>query len=857
MNQQRHFRRHEVPRIYAYSEDNHRNIPWDNGQGAGLLKIGYTTRNVEQRIAEQFGVARPGSQPWKLELSEPATTDTGEGFTDKDVHTILRSMGRQQIRNDQGVLTEYFACTVDDVHAAITHLRTGQTINQAGRTADFGMRPEQQQAVNNTADYFHAYPKAKRGHAPKYLWNAKMRFGKTFATYQLARKMGWKHILVLTYKPAVEDAWRTDLAEHVDFAGWQFISRAGVHDGTMWHEGAGFEKIDETRPIIWFASFQDVRGRNGNNPKERHEELYLLDWDCVVLDEYHFGSWNEASRDLYDEEKSEATDPDGFDEKDFEDELKLDVNHYLYLSGTPFRSLANGEFQEDQVYTWTYDREQDAKSRWAEEDGPNPYAELPTMTLITYRLPQEVREVAAEGDLDEFDLNAFFHATKTTQDGQTAYRFTHEEAVQRWLDLLRGQYKPWDPHNAGGSLPPVPYADAALRANLQHSFWLLPSIAACEAMGEMLARNENAFYNSDYKIIVAAGPKAGTGLAALEPVKQAMTGNPLQTRTITLSCGKLTTGVTVPAWSGIFMLKNLSSPESYFQAAFRVQSPWTIKRVDPEEGRVRHIVKHQCYVFDFDPNRALKLVTSYATQLDTGPQSSMERQVERFVRFLPVLAFDGSQMVELDARELLDFAVTGTAATLLARQWQSARLVNITTSSLERLLAHPDLLERLEEIESFRNLRDNIVKTISSERELKKTKREKGKDLSKKEKKEITEEEKKNRTFRQELRENLLKFAVRLPIFMYLTDAREEKLIDLIQEVEPALFRRVTNLTKEDFKLLCDLGVFNGDTMNDAVFAFRRFEMASLEYAGNAPENLHYGGWDSYATREDIEDGRV
>jgi hypothetical protein len=856
MSEQRAFRRHDIPRIYAYSEDTHRNTPWDDGQGVGLLKIGYTTRSVEERIAEQFGVARPGAQPWHLELSEEATTDHGHSFTDKDVHRLLRGLGRQQIRNDAGQLTEYFACTVDDVHAAINQLRTGQTASSTGRNATFAMRPEQQQAVEQAADHFATYSKKKMGQAPKYLWNAKMRFGKTFATYQLARKMGWTRILVLTYKPAVEDAWRTDLAEHHDFDGWQFISRAGVHDGNTWHEKAGFEKIDETRPIVWFASFQDVRGRNGNAPKERHEEIYLADWDCVVLDEYHFGAWNEASRDLYDEEKDEVSPAEEFDEKDFEDAVKLSVNHYLYLSGTPFRSLANGEFQDDQVYTWTYDREQDAKSRWDSEQGANPYAELPTMTLVTYRLPQEVREVVAEGDLDEFDLNAFFHATKTTEDGHTRYRFTHEESVQKWLDLLRGQYKPWDPHNASGALPPVPYADAALRANLQHSLWLLPSIAACEAMGQLLAQPQNAFY-SDYKIIVAAGTKAGTGLAALEPVKRAMTGNPLKTRTITLSCGKLTTGVTVPAWTGIFMLKNLSSPESYFQAAFRVQSPWTVRSVDPEAGQVKHIIKHQCYVFDFDPNRALKLVTSYATQLDTGPKTSMERQVEQFVRFLPVLAFDGSRMIPLDARELLDFAVTGTAATLLARQWQSARLVNITTASLERLLSHPDLLERLEEIEAFRNLRENISKTITSERELKKTKRERGKDLSKKEKKEISEEDKKNRTFRQELRDNLLKFAVRLPIFMYLTDAREEKLVDLIQEVEPGLFRRVTNLTKEDFALLCELGVFNETTMNDAVFAFRRFEMASLEYAGNAPENIHYGGWDSYATREDLETGAV
>jgi hypothetical protein len=842
-----------VPRIYAYSTDTYRNTPWQDGTGEGYLKVGYTERRVEDRIEEQFGVAQPVARPWTLELSEPATDDQGSSFTDKAVHRILREMGRRQIVNNAGVTTEFFECTVEDVQAAIRQLRSGVPA-VAGNRDSFGMRREQQDAVDVTDAYYRQYPKSMTGRAPRFLWNAKMRFGKTFTTYQLAQKMGWTKVLVLTYKPAVEDAWRTDLTGHTDFAGWQFISRAGVHDGTVWHAGAGFELIDESRPFVWFASFQDVRSRDGAVPKERHEELYLADWDCVVLDEYHFGAWNDASRDLYDEERDETYGPDDFDEVDFEADMKLSVDHYLYLSGTPFRSLANGEFTEDQIFTWTYDREQRAKQQWRDEDGPNLYSELPTMKLLTYRLPQEIREVAAEGELDEFDLNAFFHATKSREDGRTVYRFTHAESVNKWLDLLRGQYHAWDPHVTGVVRPPIPFQDIDLREALQHSLWLLPSIAACEAMGQLLAAHP--FYRG-YKVIVAAGTRAGTGLAALEPVKREMTANPLMTHTITLTCGKLTTGVTVPAWTGIFMLKNLSSPESYFQAAFRVQSPWAVTRVDPKLGEVRHIIKRDCYVFDFDPNRALKLVSDYATQLDTTGTASMERQVEEFLNFLPVLAFNGSEMVELDARSLLDFAVTGTASAMLARQWQSARLVNITTSSLERLLAHPEVLARLEQLESFRNLRENIVKTISSERELKKTKRERGGDLSPREKKEVTDEEKKNRTFRQELRDNLLKFAVRLPIFMYLTDAREEKLVDLISQVEPALFQRVTNLTTSDFKLLCEIGVFNATTMNDAVFAFRRFEMASLEYAGNAPMNLFYGGWDAHATRDDLISGTV
>lgn len=244
--------------------------------------------------------------------------------------------------------------------------------------------------------------------------------------------------------------------------------------------------------------------------------------------------------------------------------------YYLYLSGTPFRALNSGEFIEDQIYNWTYSDEQRAKENW-QGDG-NPYAALPRMVMMTYRIPDSIRQIAMQGEFNEFDLNVFFSAKGKGTDA----RFVYENEVQKWLDLIRGAYLETsvDDLKLGAKKPAMPYADVRLLNVLQHTLWFLPNVASCYAMKNLLMQKQNTFYH-DYTINVCAGTGAGIGAAALEPVLKSMR-DPLESKTITLSCGKLTTGVTVKPWTGIFMLRNLSSPETYFQAAFRVQSPWEI-----------------------------------------------------------------------------------------------------------------------------------------------------------------------------------------------------------------------------------------------------------------------------------------
>ncbi len=816
-----------TPTIYAYAST--------HPDHKGLLKVGYTERKAAERIAEQFPA---GMTPYTIALIEPAMRADGTSFTDRDVHRHLLA---RKIRRETN---EWFRCTVKDVQAAILAVRD-RIANVEDRTLSFGMRPEQAEAVERTADYFRRAAKEQKGHTPHFLWNAKMRFGKTFAAYQLAKKMGWKKVLVMTFKPAVVHAWAEDLKLHKDFEGWQFVTRPG--GGGMDHDDA-----DPKKPIVCFGSFQDFLQRDRLGAiKARNEWVHETKWDCVILDEYHFGAWRENAKGLFGADEQDEGELAGEfttkDEEAFDESiLPIETRHYLYLSGTPFRALASGEFIEEQIYNWTYSDEQRAKRDW-KGPGPSPYAQLPRLVLMTYQLPDELRQVAEGGEFNEFDLNEFFRA-----DGnETNAKFEHENEVQKWLDLIRGGYKgaTVDDLKLGKDKPPLPFSDARLMGVLNHTFWFLPSVASCHAMANLLAAKQNAFYH-DFKVVVAAGAGAGIGAEALPPVLEAM-DDPLNSKTITLSCGKLTTGVTVRPWTGLLMLRKCSSPETYFQSAFRVQSPWTVC----DENHNEVIVKPECYVFDFAPNRALRQITDYGSRLATD-DTTPEQRVGELVGFLPVLAYDGSAMRQLDAEAILDIATAGTSATLLAKRWESVLLVNVDDGTLNRLMNDQKAMDALMAIEGFRNLNQDLETIINRSEQIKDAKRQvaEGDELSAKEKRELTEAEKQRKSLRKEVQEKLIKFAARIPVFMYLTDYREQRLRDVITKIEPRLFQKVTGLTTADFERLVGLGVFNAALMNDAVWKFRRYEDASLRYMGvSKQQGLDVGLWDTALTEEDFQ----
>lgn len=815
------------PKIYAYQDS--------NPEYDGLLKVGFTTQEVKDRVAQQYPTVRPGGAPYQIVMEERAVWNDGGSFTDHDIHRYLRKKG---FTNPAG---EWFQCSVDDVKAAVLAVREGIE-NEDNRTLDFAMRPEQQEAVEKAAAYFRSFKNENPRQTPHFLWNAKMRFGKTFAAYQLAKKMGWKKILVLTFKPAVQNAWEEDLASHIDFQGWQFVSRGGL----------GEADVDPDSPVVCFGSFQDYLGKNAaGGIKAKNEWVHATNWDCVIFDEYHYGAWRETAKELFEAEDNKEVkfaEGDGLDYFD-EDNMPITTGSYLYLSGTPFRAIASGEFIEEQIYNWTYSDEQRAKEEWKGDN--NPYAALPRMVMLTYQLPDAIREIAMQGEFDQFDLNVFFYATG---EGDFA-AFKYKNEVQKWLDLIRGAYNETAVANLklAAEKPPMPFSDARLLGLLSHTFWFLPSVAACHAMRNLLLERQNQFYHKDYNIIVAAGSKAGIGVDALPPVMDAME-NPLESKSITLSCGKLTTGVSVKPWSGILMLRNISSPETYFQAAFRVQTPWTVKNPDSLSPTKQEIMKQECYVFDFAPNRALKQVADYSCRLNVE-ETNPEKKVEEFIHFLPVLAYDGSSMKQIDAAGVLDMAMSGTTATLLARRWESALLVNVDNNTLHRLMNNEAAMEALMKIEGFRNLNQEIETIINKSESVKKAKQEANeRDLTKKEKKQLSQEEKEYTKARKKIQEKLIKFATRIPIFMYLTDHRERCLKDVVTQLEPGLFKKVTGLTIADFELLVSLGVFNSALMNDAVYKFKRYEDASLEYTGiNRHSGDDVGLYDTVITAEEFE----
>ena len=798
------------PTIYAYEDT--------NPQYKGLLKIGYTTIDAKTRVAQQYPIIKPGALPYKIVFEASAMRNEGSAFTDRDVHRCLTKKG---LKNPDG---EWFACTINDIKAVILEIKTGIK-NEESRTLDFAMRPEQREAVDKTIRYFKSFKKENKDKTPHFLWNAKMRFGKTFASYQLAKQMGWTKILVLTFKPAVQNAWDEDLQTHIDFKGWQFISRNGLH----------FEDADKKKPIVCFGSFQDYLGKNEvGGIKARNEWVHTTNWDCVIFDEYHYGAWRENAKELFEAEgKKELEFGEGQASEYFEEgNMPITTNAYLYLSGTPFRAISSGEFIEEQIYNWTYSDEQKAKENW--KGNPNPYASLPRMVMLTYKLPDSIREIAMSGEFNEFDLNVFFSAEG---EGKKA-KFNYENEVQKWLDLIRGSFAETTIDNLklGAKKPALPFSHAPLLNVLSHTFWFLPTVASCHAMSNLIGQKQNKFYH-DYNVIVAAGISAGIGVEALPPVFAAME-DPLKTKTITLSCGKLTTGVSVKPWTGIFMLRNSSSPETYFQAAFRVQTPWTIKNPDSKSPNKEEIIKQECYVFDFAPDRALRQIADYSCSLNVT-ESNPEKKVEEFIHFLPVLAYDGSSMKQIDAAGILDMAMSGTTATLLARRWESSLLVNVDNATLQRLMNSKEAMEALMNIEGFRTLNQDISTIINKSESVTKTKKEANeRPLSVNEKKELTDAEKEFKSKRKEIQEKLIKFATRIPVFMYLTDYRERSLKDVITQLEPGLFKKVTNLNVKDFELLESLGIFNSSLMNGAVFNFKRYEDASLEYTGI---NKHYG----------------
>ena len=795
--------------IYAYTHEGNKHAWSRHGgqRGDFWIKVGQTKKLGLDRIKEQLRTPFPDLKGVTVLFhSEEALKPDGSTFTDLDVHAELRRAGIS------GAGGEWFEATPEEVRGAVVALQTGNPFS-ATRTQNFGLRPEQKRAVQETAAYFRGYS----GQAPKYLWNAKMRFGKTFTTYQLAREMGWTKILVLTYKPAVRSAWRDDLLNHVDFVDWKFIDSAVP-------SGEADTILDSDAPLVWFASFQDVTGRDANgNVKEKNQSIHLTDWDCIVIDEFHFGASTATARELYDPQDKDLLDyaqllerasdenEDSFDVVESPDDFGLQTKFHLHLSGTPFKAIAKGDYSEDQIFNWTYIDEQREKVNWASAAGKNPYEALPQLQMYTYTMGNVASQIADDTEFYGFDLNTFFKAKKS----EDKFIFERPADVLAFLDLIRGK-KNLEQGIAEGNKAPFPYEAEIFAGGVKNAIWYLYDVAACEAMAELLKEHQ---YFSKYTIYVAAGTKAGVGASALPPFNKALKEGIQAGKdgSITLTCGKLMTGVTVPEWSSIFMLRSLKAPESYFQAAFRVQSPWVANN---------QVKKQTCFIFEFDPNRALGLVALYGTELSnnaTEPGVTQASVLGELINFLPIFAIDGGQMERLNTESILEWAHGGVTSNSLAKKWKSSDLYNLNSSTMTDLLADEELMKELEQIEDFRNIRELAEKIVTTTEKLKRTKREGGTKAEQAKPKSIIQEKRKS------IRDKLKKVSAKVLIFMYLTDFREERLMHVVESLDTELFLRSTGLSLEGFRKLNKVGVFNESQMNDAIQKYRYFEQKSIE----------------------------
>lgn len=640
------------PQIYAYT------LP-DYSDREGWVKIGYTERNnVDDRIKEQTKTAAIDLQYLKL-WSAPAKFESGNSwFKDKQFHTYLR----KHKNIEQDFPTEWFFYNGNPYKSRsdFNDFISG-VYEQVKDTLDYQLRSEQNEAVERALEC------SKKGVENEFLWNAKPRFGKTLSAYDLARKLNANKVLIVTNRPAIANSWFDDFEK---FIAWQtdfvFVStsdslknrRALTRDEYL----DQIARVDGKSSFVAFISLQDLKGAISFGGKyDKLKWVKDIEWDMLVIDEAHEG---------VDTFKTDIA----FD--------NISRNFTLHLSGTPFKAVASGKFNEDEIFNWTYADEQYAKATWNNPDVNNPYEKLPQLNLFSYQMSEMITDKVNQGAKIEggnvdyaFDLNEFF---KTNDSG----KFIHEADVKKWLDTLSCNDK-------------YPFSTKEFRDELKHTFWLLNWVASAKALQKLL-KSHPIFKN--YEIILAAGDGRGHDSEqvsfekSIDRVKQAIEDHE---KTITLSVGQLTTGITIPEWSAVLMLSNLQSPSLYMQAAFRAQNPWEY------EVNKQMYQKKNAYVFDFAPERTLMIYEEFANNLcrktvnGGGTSEDRVENIKQLLNFFPVIAEDSNgQMIELDATQVLTIPKTIKAKEVVRRGFMS----NLLFQNISGIFASSEAREILDQL---------------------------------------------------------------------------------------------------------------------------------------------------------------
>ena len=597
---------HVVPMIYAYTTP-------EIARHNGWTKIGYTEQSIEKRLEQQ---AHTIDVEYHEEWRGNAIFDDGSGtrFTDKDFHAYLRKLG---VEGKKG--TEWFHITGSASRGHFYDFRAnGGILKQLDGTIPYTLRAEQDDAVCKTVEY------AKAHEEGEFLWNAKPRFGKTLSVYDFCKRIGATNVLIVTNRPAIANSWYSDYEKFIgQESGYLFVSTTDSLKGKTFvlsrQEYLDAIENEIGDKCIEFISLQDLKGSiHFGGEHEKLREVRDMNWDVLVIDEAHEGVDTYKTDVAFDHIKRKFT---------------------LHLSGTPFKALANDKFLDDAIYNWTYADEQRAKRDWVSEDGTsNPYATLPKLNMLTYQMSEIVRDeleqgVEINGETEEyaFDLNIFFE----TKNGE----FVHDSSVDRFLHAMTTQ-------------PKFPFSTEELRNELKHTFWLLNRVESAKALAKKL-KSHPIF--KDYEIVLAAGDGKLTeeeeNKKSFDRVTEAIRKHE---KTITLSVGQLTTGITIPEWSAVLMLSNIKSPALYMQAAFRAQNPCLFKFGS------KHYRKQNAYVFDFDPARTLTIYESFANDLcaetsdGRGDSDTRKEHIRELLNFFPVIGEDEQgEMVELDAEKVL------------------------------------------------------------------------------------------------------------------------------------------------------------------------------------------------------------
>lgn len=654
-------------KIYAYSLPS---VP----DHKGCIKVGETVRDVEKRIREQLATA--GLTP-NIHFTKKAQKSNGEWFHDKDLHKyfILNKVEKKDFGTGAD---EWFyfngnpelAEELTDKFIALDY--DGIQIDK--NRFEYKLRKEQSEAVEKTLEYY-----KQTDNRREFLWNAKPRFGKTLTAYDFIRKIKGLQFLIVTNRPAIANSWFDDFEK---FISWQepnlkFVSDSSALQGKAITRKAYIEMLlNKDYSSIYFISLQDLKGAKVfGGQYEKYRWISELNWDLVIIDEAHEGV------DTYKTDKAFS---------------KIKRKFTLHLSGTPFKAIASQKFSESQIYNWSYLDEQAAKNNWNELVGSNPYQSLPVLNLFTYQMSKLIEDKALQGTvIDEninvdyaFDLNEFFKVDKD--------RFIYEADVERFLDNL--------------SSNKFPFSLDTHRNELKHTFWLLNRVDSVKAL-EKLLKKHPVFKN--YELVIAAGDGISSDEEddtvqekSLDKVKRAIRENE---RTITLSVGQLTTGITIPEWTGVLMLSNIKSPSLYFQAAFRCQNPYEYK----DEATGMLLRKENAYVFDFAPERTLNLYDEYANNLkassSSATSSSRKENIRELLNFLPVIAEDEyGELKEIDAEDVLSIPLKIKSEEVVKRGFMSNLLFANISSIFSAPVELREILDKLSPEKQGKTKKTNI-----------------------------------------------------------------------------------------------------------------------------------------------------